>query len=115
MRTFSPVIKPIENDEFKYIGVLGGVMGTIFWVVAVLKNLDFGGEVDTRLKRHEKLNYEKFFSLSLSPSKMRNLHWSFRWGYGEDFLSIAVKKKVVSILPPPLVANRVNNRKKQKL
>ena len=31
--------------------------------------------------------------LSLSPSKMMNLHWSFRWGYGEDFSSNCCFKK----------------------
>ena len=30
---------------------------------AVLKNVDFGGEIDTTLKRLEKLNYEKFFPI----------------------------------------------------
>ena len=41
----------------------------IFWVITVLKNVDFGGEVDTTLKRHEKLNYEKKnFPPSSSPS-----------------------------------------------
>ena len=37
-------------------------MGKIFWVIAILKNVDFGDEIDTMLKRHKKLNYEKFFS-----------------------------------------------------
>ena len=52
-------------------------------MIAVLKNVDFGGEIDTTLKRHEKLKYEKNFFPSLSPSKMMN--WSFSWGYGGDF------------------------------
>ena len=40
-----------------------------------------------------------------------NLHWSFRWGYGEDFLSnCSFKKRCVDSTPAPLPpgANRVN-------
>ena len=69
-------------------------------------------EIYTTLKRHEKLNYEKnFFFPSLSPSQMINLHWSFRWGYGEVFLSnCCFKKRCVDSNLPPSGANRVKNR-----
>jgi len=36
------------------------IMGKIFLVIAVLKNVDFGDEIETTLKRHEKPNYEIF-------------------------------------------------------
>ena len=36
-------------------------------------------------KKAWKTKLWEFFPPSLSPPKMMNLHWSFRWGYGEDF------------------------------
>ena len=46
--------------------------------------------------------WEKNFFPSLSPSQMINLHWSFRWGYGEVFLSnCCFKKRCVDSFPPP--------------
>ena len=39
---------------------------------------------------------------------MINLHWNFRWGYGDDFLSnCCFKKHCVDSTPYPPGANRV--------
>ena len=44
-----------------------------------------------------------------------NLHWSFRWGYGEDFLSnYCFKKRCVDSTPPP-GANRVKKKLKKRM
>ena len=53
--------------------------------------------------------WEKNFSPFLSPSKMMDLNWSFRWGYGKYFLSnCCFKKRCVDSTPSPPRANRVN-------
>ena len=46
---------------------------------------------------------EKFCFPPLSTSKMMNLDWSFRWGYGEDFLSNCCFKKRCIDPPPPVL------------
>ena len=73
-------------------------MGKIFRVIAVLKNVDFGGEIDTTLKRHEKLNYEKIFFPSLSPSKIMIYIGVLGEVMGKIFWEIAVLKNVVSLM-----------------
>ena len=79
-------------------------MGKIYWVIAVLKNVDFGDGIDTTLKRHEKLNYEKKNYPIIKPIKT----YKFTLGgvMGKIYWVIADLINVVSIPPPG--ANRVN-------